>query len=127
MGQQQLILLVLGVIIVGIAIAVGISLFFGTSVGSNKDAIINDLMNISQYAYRYRLKPEPLGGGGRSFVGFTLPQNLRVNDNADYSNYVITSGTVTFTAVSKFGYGNVIVILDSTGSLSNYTLTGDFQ
>jgi len=127
MGQQQLILIMLGVIIVGIAIAVGIGLFQGTSVNANKNAIINDLMNIGQYANRYRLRPEPLGGGGRTYNGFNLPQNLRSNENADYTNYVVTPQSITFTAVSKFGYGNIIVTLDSTGNLGNFSFTGDFE
>jgi hypothetical protein len=126
MGQQQLIVIILGVIIVGIAIAVGISLFFGTSVTSNRDAIINDMLNIGQYAYRYRLRPEPLGGGGRSYIGLFVPANLSDNDNATYT-YEVTANTVIFTATSKFGFGNVVVHLDSVGNTSNFTYTGQFQ
>jgi hypothetical protein len=50
MGQQQIMLVVLGVIIVGIGIAVGIAEFGSESVSSNKDAIINDLNNLSMNA-----------------------------------------------------------------------------
>jgi hypothetical protein len=39
MGQQQLLLIILGVIIVGIAIAVGLQLFQAGSVGANSDAV----------------------------------------------------------------------------------------
>jgi hypothetical protein len=39
MGQQQLLLIILGVIIVGIAIAVGLQLFQSGSIGANQDAI----------------------------------------------------------------------------------------
>jgi hypothetical protein len=126
MGQQQLIMIILGVIIVGIAIAVGISLFFGTSVTSNRDAIVNDMLNIGQYAYRYKLRPEPLGGGGRSYIGLFLPADLADNDNAKYT-YETTPSVVTLTATSKFGYGTVVVLLDSTGNTSNFTYTGNFS
>ena len=126
MGQQQVMLVILGVIIVGIAIAVGIGLFFGTSVSSNKDAIINDLMNLGQYAYRYKLKPEPLGGGGRRFTGFTIPAKLASNENATYSSVTIAT-SVTFTATSAFGYGTITAVLDSNGVLGPPTPTGDFQ
>jgi len=126
MGQQQLVLIILGVIIVGIAISVGIALFSGESVSANKDAIMNDLMGIGQYALRYFLRPEPLGGGGRTYTGFTLPAQLSQNDNADYS--VVTSPkSVSVTATSKFGYGTATAILDSTGLLSSFTYTGDLQ
>jgi len=126
MGQQQLIMIILGVIIVGIAIAAGISLFFGTSVIANRDAIVNDMLNIGQYAYRYKLRPEPLGGGGRSYVGLFLPADLADNDNAKYT-YVTTPNLVTLTATSKFGYGTVVVQLDSAGDTGNFTYTGRFS
>jgi hypothetical protein len=125
MGQQQLLLIIVGVIIVGIAIAVGIFLFSGKSISSNKDAIINDLMNLGQHAYRYKLRPEPLGGGGRSYTGFTLPAQLTTNENATYST-TATPTTITFTAVSRFGYGTVTAVLDSDGVLGNHTYSGDF-
>ena len=47
MGQQQLLLIILGVIIVGIAIAVGISMFSSGSVQANRDGIVNDLNNLA--------------------------------------------------------------------------------
>jgi hypothetical protein len=126
MGQQQLLLIILGVIIVGIAIVVGIWMFSGTSVSSNRDAIINDLMNISQFAQRYKLRPEPLGGGGYTYNGFSIPQSLRSNDNASYSAQV-NSADIVFTATSTFGFGTVVVPMDSTGTLGTYVFTGDFQ
>ncbi|MDP2208449.1 MAG: hypothetical protein Q8K98_06710 [Bacteroidota bacterium] len=126
MGQQQLMLLILGVIIVGIAIVVGIYLFTATSVSSNKDAIINDMMNLGQYAYRYRLKPEPLGGGSRSYLNLNIPANLADNENATYT-YLESPNSVEFTATSKFGYGTIVVELDADGKFGPYTFNGDFQ
>ncbi|MDI6804412.1 MAG: hypothetical protein QME58_11300 [Bacteroidota bacterium] len=125
MGQQQLMLLVLGVIIVGIAIVVGINLFTATSVSSNKDAIVNDIMNLGQYAYRYRLRPEPLGGGGRSYLGLNIPADHVDNENATYT-YLVSPNSVTFTATSKFGYGTIVVTLDDEGKLGIYTFNDDF-
>ena len=118
--------LILGAIIVGVAIVVGIILFSGTSVGSNKDAIINDMQNLGQYAYRYKLRPEPLGGGGRFYTGFNIPAKLASNDNGTYSS-AVTSNTVTFTGISALGYGGVSAVLDSNGALGTFTFTGDFQ
>ena len=126
MGQQQLMLIIAGVIVVGIAIAVGIYLFAGTNVSSNKDAIVNDLMNLGQYAYRYKLRPEPLGGGGLTYTGFQLPTKLASNENADYS-VAVSANSITFTAVSKFGFGTIVAILDSTGIVGNHTFNGEFN
>src|SRR5258707_14829728 len=125
MGQQQLLLIVIGVIIVGIAIALTFFLFAASNVASNKDAILGDLMNISQSAYRYRLRPEPLGGGGRAYTGFALPASLASNENATYT-FVATASKVTFTATSKFGFGSVVTDLDSDGVLGSKTYSGDF-
>jgi hypothetical protein len=125
MGNQQLLLIILGVIIVGVAIGVGMELFSGTSVGSNRDAIINDMMNLGQYAYRYKLTPIPYGGGGRSFTGFSIPEKLSNNDNASYAA-TPSSSSVTLTATSKFGYGTISAQLDSTGTIGEYTYVGEW-
>src|SRR5689334_17899992 len=114
MGNQQLLLIILGVIVVGVAIGVGMELFSGTSVGANRDAIINDMMNLGQYAYRYKLTPIPYGGGGRSYTGFTVPARLDDNDNASYAA-TSSAASVILTATSKFGYGTISAVLDSTG------------
>lgn len=127
MGQQQLMLIIAGVIVVGIAIAIGIYLFSAMSVSANRDAIVNDLMNLGQYAYRYKLRPEPLGGGGGlAYTGFALPTNLASNENADYT-VAVNTNRITFTAVSKFGFGTIVGVLDTSGTLGGYTYTGDFQ
>ncbi len=86
MGQQQILLIVLSVILVGIAIAVGITMFRAQAVQSNLDAIIADLNNIGAMAYQYRLRPASMGGSaGDTFVGFTIPANMATNENASYT------------------------------------------
>ena len=127
MGTQQLMLVILGVIIVGIAIAVGIWLFSGTSVSSNKDAIINDLLNLSQHAYRWKLTPTPFGGGGRAFTGYVIPEALKDNEDATFVTTNVSPKSVTFEATSKLGFGKVSAVLDSAGVLGSYQYTGEFQ
>jgi hypothetical protein len=85
MGQQQLLLIILGVIIVGIAIAVGLTLFSAQSIQSNRDAIINDLNNLSAQAYQYRIRPMSMGGGQGEYTSFVIPTRMRTNENATYS------------------------------------------
>ena len=43
MGSQQLLLLIVGVLMVGLMIAVGIIMFADSAAASNRDAIANDL------------------------------------------------------------------------------------
>ena len=123
MGQQQLLLIILGVIIVGIAIAVGISMFSSGTVQANKDAIINDLNNLAANAYQYRIRPTTMGGGGGGYTGYAIPTKLAANENATYAAGSISSTSVTFTGTSKQGYGTVIAVLDSTGKLGTFSGT----
>lgn len=100
MGQQQLLLIILGVIIVGIAIAVGLSMFTAQSVGANRDAIIADLTNLAANAYQYRIRPTTMGGGGGSYVGYTLPPSLASNENGIYVSGTIAATSIEFTGTS---------------------------
>jgi hypothetical protein len=93
MGQQQLLLIVLGVIIVGIAIVVGINLFQSSAIDANRNAIIKDLTTLAMKAQEYYKKPASLGGGGNSFVGFTIPTGLGTNANGTFT--ISTAGTAT--------------------------------
>ena len=85
MGQQQLLLIVLGVIIVGIAIAVGISMFKSNAQSSNRDQVINDLNNLAAKAQQYYRKPTAMAGGGQSFTNFSLAPVDTGNANGSYS------------------------------------------
>lgn len=87
MGQMQLLLVVLGVLLVGIAIAVGITMFQGNAIESTRNAIINDLGYFAQRARAYYNKPVTSGGGGKSFVGLTIGvlSVMTENPNGIYS------------------------------------------
>jgi hypothetical protein len=127
MGQQQLLLIILGVIIVGIAIAVGLSLFSAQSVQSNRDAIINDLNNLAAQAYQFRIRPTSMGGGQGDYSCFSIPTKMRTNENGTYSS-TQTSNSITFVATSaQNSTNNVTVTLDSNGRLSGWSYGGDFQ
>jgi hypothetical protein len=69
MGQQQLLLIILGVIVVGIAVAVGITMFSDSAINANRDAMVNDLVNLASRAQQFYRRPSSLGGGGNSFAG----------------------------------------------------------
>ena len=98
MGQQQLLLIVLGVIIVGIAVVVGINVFTASSVQSNRDAVIADLTNLGSMAQQYYRKPAALGGGGNTFTGWTVPASLQQTPNMS-ANVALTTGAQTITLV----------------------------
>jgi hypothetical protein len=127
MGQQQLLLIILGVIIVGIAIAVGLSLFTAQSIQSNRDAIINDLNNLAAQAYQYRIRPMSMGGGQGDYSSFVIPTKMRTNENATYGS-TPSQNSIAFTAVSAQNPTNTVnVTIDSFGRLSGWSYSGDFQ
>ncbi len=99
MGQQQLLLIILGVIIVGIAIAVGITMFSASASDANRQAIIGDLMNYGAKAQRYYRTPESLGGGGQDFNGFFLTASEATNPNGYFNSTASApSGVAAVTA-----------------------------
>ena len=85
MGQQQLLLIVLGVIIVGIAIVVGINLFQSSAVDANRNAVIQDLNTLCAKGQEFYKKPASLGGGGNTYTGFTMPTGLSTTANGTYA------------------------------------------
>lgn len=76
MGQQQLLLLVLGIVIVGLAVVVGIQAFGENQKKANSDALVNDAIRIASDAQAWKLKPAAFGGGANAdgMTGITLQQ-----------------------------------------------------
>jgi len=107
MGQQQLLLIVLGVIIVGIAVVVGINLFNANAEESAKDGVVSDCTNLGAMAQQYFKKPVSMGGGGNDFTGFVVPTNLASTANGTYSasGQSATNCTITGTPPVVSGYG----------------------
>lgn len=114
MGQQQLLLIVLGVIVVGIAVVVGINLFNANAVSSNRDGVVSDLNNLGAMAQQYYKKPTSMGGGGNTFTSWTLPQELDTTANGNYTV------TVAAQSVTIQGYGTENA---PNGSKINHTAT----
>lgn len=120
MGQQQLLLLILGVIIVGIAIAVGVSQFSANNIQSNKDGITASLLNVGANAYQYRLRPSTLGGGSNSFANYAIPSKMLTDDYGSYSiSSAGTSAQIVFQGKSSFDVSWVATCtVDSLGKTS---------
>jgi type II secretory pathway pseudopilin PulG len=116
MGQQQLLLVILVTIIVGIATVVAINTFGTAADQANIDAVNNDIATLASAAQGYFMRPQMLGGGGRSFVGLTFQglafpatftdDDVAVNENGRYELDDIEAGAFTITAfpASSDGY-----------------------
>lgn len=76
MGQQQILLIVLGLIIIGVAVGIANQLFDTSAEDSNKDSIASELLHLGMIAQQYFNKPLEMGGGNQSYIGWTIPAEL---------------------------------------------------
>ncbi len=94
MGQQQLLLIVLGIIIIGIAITVGIGLFRANSIDQKRNLLTNEGSSLATLAMGYYKKPTSLGGGGRSFIGWTIPGDMTTTATGSFTSTAFTDSVV---------------------------------
>ncbi|KPP96081.1 MAG: protein of unknown function DUF3139 [Bacteroidetes bacterium HLUCCA01] len=101
MGQQQLLLVILVTIIVGIATVVAINTFGSAAESANHDAVRQDVAQIASSAQAYYIKPAMLAGGDRDFTdidfnNITFAGTIDADDPLIASNengtYVISDG-----------------------------------
>jgi hypothetical protein len=97
MGQQQLLLLVLGIVIVGLAVVVGIQAFGENQKKANADALVNDGVRIASDAQAWALKPQAFGGpaAGEDLSDVTF---LDLGYTATGGTYTNLNGSFTIAA-----------------------------
>jgi len=88
MGQQQLLLVILVTIIVGIATVVAINTFSSAADSANLDAVRQDVATIAASAQGFYMKPEMLGGGGQEFTNITFGNIAFSADSVDDSDFL---------------------------------------
>lgn len=107
MGSQQLLLIVVGVVLIGIMIAIGMEMFKDQASATSRDAISNDLVHYAVQAQKYHRKPAVIGGGQNSFNGLTLSYITKQASNAN-ATYVLSpdpaSASDLFVTVSGTGF-----------------------
>ncbi len=72
MGIQQMLMLVLGIVIVGIAIAVGIYMFYAQEYSTNKRNLNSEVSMYGPYIVKYWETTEMLGGAGGKIANVSL-------------------------------------------------------
>ncbi|MCF7859009.1 MAG: hypothetical protein K9N07_06745 [Candidatus Cloacimonetes bacterium] len=110
MGTQQILLIVLSVIIVGIAVAVGITMFNAQATNSNRQAIMGDMNNLASSALAFYKTPQTHGGGGNDW--------LTVDDIGAWLGYDYD------TATSSCSTGNGAFVLSVSGDVLTIVGTG---
>ena len=116
MGQQQLLLLVLGIVIVGMAVVTGLQAFTVNQKKANADALLLTGMRIATDLQKWLQTPTAFGGGRPATGGIPDITTLTVSlDDLGYSvnasnQYVTVDGTYTLV---KSATGIVILGLSS--------------
>lgn len=106
MGQQQLLLLILAIIVLGVATMLGIDLFVQNSAEANQQALTRDVLTIAGRALAWYKRPAELGGGGRSYASITIAKMNFPAANVNGSFSISGSGntaTITGTGVEDAG------------------------
>lgn len=103
MGQQQLLLIVLGVIVVGVAVFIGIHLFKSNAIEQKRDLLINEGITVANNAREYFHKPRILGGGSLSFNGWEIPNKMITSGNGSYAAQIFED------QVEIIGTGNELI------------------
>ena len=128
MGQQQLLLIVLGILIIGIAIIIGINLFSASAVEAKRNNITNELVNLASLAQQHYRKPQTMGGGNRAFdnshggVSWTIPPSLVTTGNGWFSIQSISTNQVVILAT-----GNEVVTGNDSVKVQITVNPNDFQ
>lgn len=121
MGQQQLLLVVLALIIVGIAIAISIELFSSNAIEQKRDILIKETSGLAALAIQYYKKPAEMGGGGKSFLGWTIPPPMVTTYNGNFMTASVTANQVIIT-----GTGTEIVTGTDSIQVETYVTDNDF-
>ena len=113
MGTQQILMIVLSVIVVGSAVAVGIQMFDTQANNQARNAIVSDIMSMAVQAQAWWRTPSIMGGPtGGAITSSNLPDLVRFinmswdgagphsNPTANYTFAVASQTSITLTGVS---------------------------
>jgi len=126
-----------GLVTVLVALVVGPVAYFGENarenqrhaqaVQTNRDFTIDELNLLAMDAAQYNILPRQLGGGGRSFVGYSVPETKAKTEEASYTVTEIRNVVVFRAASSKFPLCAVQVKVDSLGHMRDWVYEGEFR
>jgi len=97
MGQQQLLLVILVTILVGVAAVVAIDTMQEARDNSNESAVRQDILMVINDAQIYYEKPDMLGGGGNSFDDISEKNILSIDPENENGSYEISGSGNTLT------------------------------
>ena len=134
MGTQQILLIVLSVIIVGVAIAVGITMFSNQAFNSNQQALSGELQNYASQCIQFFKTPEGQGGAGNdttkvvlatlaNFINFSGTGETLDTDNGTFKITDGVGGTVVLEGIGKESKGGEYPKITTTIVLTTGAIT----
>ncbi len=132
MGQQQLLLLVMGVIVASVAVVAGIVAFQEKMRQSEMENIISRNLEIATSAVFWKSKLDPYNGGNASYAGLATNGLAKIFMDAEthHAKYEITSATSSRLVISgnSFRYPDIgarTFITNFTIDSTNVSFNGD--
>ncbi len=122
MGQQQLLLVILVTIIVGIATVVAINVFGSAADNANVTAVKQDMLSIATAAQAYYMKPTMMGGGSNDFTNLTFADLGGIPCNVDASDDLACDNANGDYTLSAGGADDITLTADPGGIAGSETL-----
>jgi len=113
MGQQQLLLVILVTIIVGIATVVAINTFGSAADAANVDAVVIDISQIAAASQGFYMKPAMLGGGSRTFDGISFHEFAFPAAGIDADGLVAQNENGVYTIIEPTGTNPQTFVLNA--------------
>ena len=109
MGTQQILMIILSVIVVGAAVAVGIQMFDTQADNQTRNALVVESMQMAVQAQAWYRTPSMMGGGGYQVGNINIAKIARyINNQADSNGVIELDGTGVF--VIQQGTGTELTI-----------------
>jgi len=130
MGTQQILLLILSVIIVGVAVSVTIYAFGQQAISANRNAMIADMNYLAAISIAYYKTPANLGGGDGIWVKEDLYSWLSMETTRNGKRLLTENGQINVLARKNgqrlvfIGYGNEIGLDETKAVRARLVLKG---
>ncbi len=123
MGQQQLLLITVAIIIVGIALFLSFSIYRQNSIDQNRDNVTNESLNLASLAMTYYKKPKSMGGNDRSFLGWDIPVELISTASGTFSATTFTDSVIIIGTGNEIVSGYDYVKVKTTVTRNNFKVS----
>ncbi|MDD3236149.1 MAG: hypothetical protein PHH43_07460 [Candidatus Cloacimonetes bacterium] len=120
MGAQQILMLVIGVIVVGLAVAVGIVMFNSNAYNANRTAIAADMQGLKIRMSEFWMLPSSMGGANQNTANLQMENvgnSLGLSNNDGVYSYSGDNGEFRLISVDN---GEVVI-----GGLGNVAKHND--